>query len=219
MAENGSEKGTSNKSGKIAPSGLESIAAAAKQSGGRTLPPVHLWNPPHCGDIGLRIGRDGTWYYQNSPIGRMALVKLFASVLRKDPNEYVLVTPVEKITIAVEDAPFVAVEMQLRPGRQTPTAQPENGQLLVFRTNVDDWVEAGPENEIRFEPGPSGGVKPYIRVRADLWALVSRPLFYDLVELGETRKIDGAEIFGVESGGVFFGIAPAEVTGSSVTQE
>jgi len=215
MAENGSNKGKSGKSGNNDPSGLEAIAAAARQAGEKSLPPVHLWNPPHCGDIGLRIGRDGTWYYQNSPIGRMPLVKLFASVLRKDPDEYVLVTPVEKITIEVEYAPFVAVEMQHRHDATVAGDQP----VLAFRTNVGDWVEAGPDHEIRFEPGPSEGIKPYIRVRSNLWALVSRPLFYDLIELGETRTIAGKEVFGVESGGAFFTIAPAADIGDAVAKD
>lgn len=205
MAENRSDKCKIGKVSNNPPSGLEAVAAAAKQArdqkGGKSTPPVHLWNPPHCGDIGLRIARDGTWFYQNSPIGRMALVKLFASVLRKDPNEHVLVTPVEKITIAVEDAPFLAVEMKVRGAGEQ--------QLLTFRTNVDDWVEAGPDHQIRFVTGPANGIKPYIRVRADLWALVSRPLFYDLVELGEVREIEGEQTFGVVSAGAFFAIAPA----------
>ena len=205
MAENRDDNSKNTKPGNFSPSGLEAIAAAARQTngdnGGKKLPPVHLWNPAHCGDIGLRIAGDGTWFYQNSPIGRMPLVKLFASVLRKDPDEHVLVTPVEKISIAVEDAPFVAVEMRC--------SIDEGQQQLAFRTNVDDWVAAGPDHEIRFDEGPSDGIKPYIRVRADLWALVSRPLFYDLVEVGEVRKTSGDDMFGVESGGQFFIIAPA----------
>lgn len=215
MAENGSNKGKSGKSGNNGSSGLEAIAAAARLASGKYLPPVHLWNPPHCGDIGLRIGRDGTWYYRNSPIGRMPLVRLFASVLRKDPKEFVLVTPVEKITIEVEDAPFIAVEMKRGQVETEAGARP----VLAFRTNVGDWVEAGPDHEIRFETGPSEGIKPYIRVRADLWALISRPLFYDLVELGETRTIAGTEVLGVESAGAFFTIAPAADIGDSVAQD
>ncbi|MGE3644304.1 MAG: DUF1285 domain-containing protein [Beijerinckiaceae bacterium] len=184
-----------------AKSGLDSIVRAARDAAGKQLPPVHLWNPPHCGDIGMRIAADGTWFYRNSPIGRMALVKLFATILRKDPDGHVLVTPVEKVSVEVEDAPFVAVEMQ-REGDG-------GSQTLHFRTNVDDWAPAGPDHPMRFEPGPSGGLKPYIRVRADLWALVSRALFYDLVELGETRMVDGQEMFGVASQGMFFAMAPA----------
>lgn len=181
--------------------GLEGLARAARRSGTGKPPPVHLWNPPHCGDIGMRIARDGVWFYQGSPIGRMALVKLFASILRKDPHEHVLVTPVEKVTVAVEDAPFLAVEMQRETGA--------GGQVLRFRTNVDDWVRVGPDNPMRFEQGAADGIKPYIRVRGDLWALVSRPLFYDLVEIGERREAGGQDMFGVVSQGVFFAMAPA----------
>ena len=163
------------------------------------MPPVHLWNPPYCGEIGLRIARDGTWFYQGSPIGRMPLVKLFASILRKDPGRYVLVTPVEMVGIEVEDAPFLAVELQRRE---------RDGQgVLAFRTNVDDWVEADAEHPLRFERGPSDGIKPYIRVRGDLRALVTRALLYDLVELGDIREVDGVEMFGVESAGQFFAMA------------
>lgn len=181
------------------------MAKAAKEAGGRGLPPVHLWNPPHCGDIGLKIGRDGTWYYQNSPIGRIALVKLFSSILRKDRDEHVLVTPVEKVSVEVEDAPFVAVEMQVR--------GEADARALAFRSNVDDWVEAGPDHPLRFEEGAADGIKPYIRIRGDLWALVSRALFYDLVEIGEVREVDGVAMFGVASKGAFFAMARAEDIG------
>ena len=150
--------------------------------------PVHLWNPPFCGDIDMRIAANGVWYYGGSPIGRAALVKLFASILRKDPEGYVLVTPVEKVGVKVEDAPFLAVEMFATNG------------ALRFRTNVDDYVEVGPDHPLRFEEGAAEGIKPYVRVRADLWALVTRPLFYDLVEMG---AVEG-KWFGVRAGGVFF---------------
>ncbi|MDH7794198.1 MULTISPECIES: DUF1285 domain-containing protein [unclassified Beijerinckia] len=182
--------------------GLNNLAAAARLAGDsgdkRSLPPVHLWNPPYCGDIGMRIARDGTWFYQNSPIGRPALVKLFASVLRKDPEGHMLVTPVEKVAVAVEDAPFLAVECT------------ESNGALAFRTNVDDWVNADADHPLRFERGPSEGVKPYVLVRGGLWALVTRPIFYDLVERGETRDIDGRAMFGVASAGAFFPMASAQ---------
>ena len=116
---------------------LATLAVAARAKG---LPPVHLWNPPFCGDIDLRIARDGTWFYGGTPIGRLPLVKLFASILRKDPEGFRLVTPVEKVGITVEDAPFLAVEMKV-----------ERGSMLSFRTNVDDWVEAGADHLLRFE--------------------------------------------------------------------
>lgn len=181
---------------------IEALTAAATQAAQGGLPPVHLWNPPDCGDIGLRIGRDSTWYYQNTPISRAPLVRLFSTILRKDPDRYVLVTPVEKIVIAVEDAPFVAVEMAVDEAAAGPT--------LRFRTNVDDWIEADNAHPMRFEPGPSGGLKPYILVRGGLWALVSRPLYYDLVARGETRDIDGRTMYGVTSAGQFFPMIPAQ---------
>lgn len=182
--------------------GLDSVIRAARQAGKDTHPPVHLWNPPHCGDIGLRIGRDGTWYYQNSPIGRPALVKLFSTVLRKDPDEYVLVTPVEKISVEVEDAPFVAVEIR---------QDTQNGEdCLSFRTNVDEWITAGPEHPMRFDETSDGAVKPYLLIRSDLWALVNRPVFYELVSHGITRPVKGKDMFGVSSMGIFFAMAPAD---------
>ena len=179
--------------------GLAQVAACVKKRG---LPPIHEWNPPHCGDIGLKINRDGTWFYQGSPIGRPAMVRLFSSILRKDPEGHVLVTPVEKVSVEVEDAPFVAVEMQVE-GEGA-------GQILRLRTNVDDWVSVDAAHPLRFEPGPSGGLKPYALVRDALWALLTRPLFYDLVALGEVREIDGQEMFGVASSGAFFPMSPAD---------
>jgi uncharacterized protein len=178
--------------------GLEGIAAALPKAKG--LPPVDQWNPPFCGEIDMRIAADGIWYYQKTPIGRPALVKLFASVLKKEGNKYFLVTPVEKVGIAVEDAPFLAVEMSV--------GQDER-QALTFRTNVDDVVTAGPEHRLRFEQEPSGGLRPYLHIRRDLWAKVTRALFYDLVELGEERELDGRNMFGVASGGEFFAMAEA----------
>lgn len=157
--------------------------------------PVHLWNPPFCGDIGLKIARDGAWFYQGSVISRPSLVKLFASILRKDADRYVLVTPVEMVSVEVEDAPFLAVEMRVEQG--------EAGPVLALRTNVDDEVRVGPDHQLRFEIGPSGGFKPYVLVRGGLWALVSRAVTLALVERGESR--DG--VFGIESGGAFFAMA------------
>jgi len=183
--------------------GIEAIADAARREGGKGLPPVHLWNPPFCGDIDMRIASDGTWYYMKTPIGRPALVKLFASVLKREANNYFLVTPVEKVGITVDDAPFVAIEMQA--GDQT------TGRVLRFRTNVDDWVACGPDHSLRFDPqAGTGGLKPYLHVRRDLWARLTRPLFYDLVALGEEREFDGRRMFGVASGPSFFPMAPSE---------
>jgi uncharacterized protein len=179
---------------------LESITGVARRAAGRGASPVHLWNPPDCGDIEMRIAADGTWFYQRTPIGRAALVKLFASVLRRDGDRYVLVTPVEKCGICVDDVPFLAVELQVQRG--------PNGQVLQFRTNVDDWVACGP---VRFElEAGTGGLKPYVHVRRNLWARVARAVFYDLVALGEEREVDGVRLFGVTSGGAFFAMAPAD---------
>jgi hypothetical protein len=184
------------------PAGLETIAGAAKKAAAKG-PPVHLWNPPFCGDLDMRIAADGTWFYLKTPIGRPALVKLFASVLKREGDKHYLVTPVEKCGITVDDAPFLAVEMNVE--------ETAAGRRLHFRTNVDDWVVCGAGHALRFEPEPhSGGLKPYLHVRRDLWAKVTRPLFYDLVELGEEREIDGARMFGVTSGGAFFVMAPAD---------
>jgi uncharacterized protein len=174
--------------------GLESLL---KASGGKGPPPVETWNPPYCGDIGMAIRTDGVWLYQGSPIGRLPLVKLFASVLRKDDDgKHYLVTPAEKIDVAVADAPFLAVEMEVRgTGR---------AQSVIFRTNVDDVVTAGPQHPLRFvEEEGSGGLKPYVAVRGRLEALVTRAIYYDLVELAA-----GADEPGVWSGGMFFPLRP-----------
>jgi hypothetical protein len=195
------------------PGGLDAIAGAAKDAAGRNSakgpPPVHLWNPPFCGDLDMRIATDGTWYYLGTPIGRPALVKLFASVLKREGDKHYLVTPVEKCGIHVDDAPFLAVEMRIEePARVDDTPA---GRVLHFRTNVDDWVACGAEHALRFEPeSHSGGLKPYLHVRRDLWAKVTRALFYDLVALGEEREIDGVCMFGVASGDAFFVMAPAD---------
>lgn len=185
------------------PPGLESFANVARAAAQKGHPPVHLWNPPYCGEIDMRIAGDGTWFYQRTPIGRLPLVKLFASVLKREGERYFLVTPVEKCGIAVDDAPFTAVEMQVE-------AAPE-GRILTFRTNVEDWVVCDAEHALRFEPEPdTGGLKPYLHVRRGLWAKVSRSLFFDLVELGEQCEVDGALMFGVASAGTFFAMAPAD---------
>jgi hypothetical protein len=184
-------------------SSVDAIAGAARREGRRGPPPVHLWNPPYCGDLDVRIGADGTWYYLKTPIGRPALVRLFASVLKREGDRYFLVTPVEKVGIRVDDAPFTAVEMRAEAGAA--------GRVLHFRTNVDDWVACGPGHALRFEPEPqTGGLKPYLHVRRDLWAKVTRALFYDLVQLGEERPVAGKRMFGVASGGEFFVMAPAD---------
>jgi hypothetical protein len=176
---------------------LEGLTASLPRAGDKGLPPVHLWDPPFCGDIDMRIAADGTWFYMKTPVGRPALVKLFAGVLKREGDKHFLVTPVEKVGIAVDDAPFVAVEMKIE------------GDVLNFRTNVDDWVACGAGHALRFEPDTTGGLKPYLHVRRDLWARLTRPLFYDLVERGEERTVDGRDVFGVASGGEFYVMADA----------
>jgi len=181
--------------------GLEALTAGLPREN-KGLPPVEQWNPPFCGDIDMRIAADGTWFYQKTPIGRQSLVKLFASILKREGEKYVLVTPVEKVGLVVEDVPFLAVELKVDHGAA--------GQILTFRTNVDDWVVAGPGHALRFEQqAHTGGLKPYLHVRRDLWAKVTRALFYDLVGLGEEREIGGIAMFGVVSQGEFFAMAEA----------
>src|ERR1700709_764566 len=136
---------------------LGGLLSKAQSASGKGPPPVHLWNPPFCGDLDLRIAADGTWYYLETPIGRPALVKLFASVMKREGDKYFLVTPVEKCGIVVDDAPFLAVEMKIEDSA--------NGRTLHFRTNVDDWVACGEDHALRFEPEPgTGGLKPYLHV-------------------------------------------------------
>ena len=183
---------------------LDGLATAARDAAGpgKDLPPVHLWNPPFCGDLDMRIASDGTWFYMKMPIGRPALVRLFSTILKRENDKHFLVTPVEKVGIRVDDAPFLAVEMI--------EDWTENGRLLRFRTNVGDWVSCGFQHGLRFEPSEGGGLKPYLHVRAGLWAKVTRALYYDLVDMGEQRMIDGQMMFGLESGGEFFAMADAE---------
>ena len=192
--------------------GLDGLMAAAKDANkdahqdasaaGKSLPPVHLWNPPFCGDLDIRIGSDGTWFYMGSPIGRAPLVRLFSTILKREGNKHFLVTPVEKVGIRVDDAPFMAVEMK----KETEGED----RVLHFRTNVDDWVRCDDAHRLRFEKTADGGLTPYLHVRADLWAKVTRPLYYDLVDMGDERMVDGHPMFGVESAGVFFAMADAE---------
>jgi hypothetical protein len=184
------------------PSGLAGVTATAKATGVRGLPPVHLWHPEHCGEIDIRIRKDGVWFHEGSPIGREALVRLFSTVLRLDPDGYHLVTPVEKLRIQVEDAPFIATRVDQAPGEQ--------GDILRFQTNVGDVVEAGPDNAIRVETDPvSGAPRPYLHVRRGLEALIARPVFYELVELARERDTPQGPRLGVASHGAWFPIGPA----------
>ncbi|MGO9361019.1 MAG: DUF1285 domain-containing protein [Xanthobacteraceae bacterium] len=184
------------------PQALEGLAAAARDASRRGLPPVHLWNPPFCGDLDIRIARDGTWFYLGTPIGRPALVRLFSTILKREGDRHFLVTPVEKVGIRVDDAPFLAVEMR-REGEG-------RAQVLQFRTNVDDWVTCDAAHRLRFEPGAADGLEPYLHVRAELWAKVTRALYYDLVNLGVEETRDGKARFGVMSSGEFFDMADAD---------
>ena len=181
--------------------GRARVEKAVRDRGG--LPPVDLWNPPYCGEIDIRIAADGTGYYMNSPIGRKRLVRLFSTVLRRDEDgRYYLVTPVEKIGITVDDAPFLAVHMET----EGEGAQ----QVIRFATNVGDQVVVDDAHPLRFEPERgSDGLKPYVLVRGRLEALVNRPIFYDLVELGTTETLHGEEWYGVWSSGRFYPMARA----------
>lgn len=178
------------------PAGLPpGLAALVAQAGTQAQQrPVERWNPPHCGEIDICIAADGTWSYRGSPIGRDALVRLFASILRREPDGgHVLVTPVEKLGIRVEDAPFLAVELA--------SAGEEKERVLTFRTNVGDIVSAGPEHPLRFAvEAETGGLKPYLNVRGGLEALATRAVALELVEIAEERE----GMAGLWSGGAFF---------------
>lgn len=164
----------------------------------RPLPPVERWHPALSGDMDLRIARDGVWHHQGTPIQREALVRLFASILRRDADDhYYLVTPVEKWRIRVEDAPFRAVRVDAH--GHGPT------QILTFTTNVGDRVTAGPEHPLVVEyRAPDGEPAPYVHVRGRLRALLSRAVFLELIELGEERPTDQDRAYGVWSQGQFF---------------
>jgi len=171
-----------------------------QESGKRKMPPIHLWNPDLCEDVGMRISRDGTWYYMGSPIGRKPMVRLFSTILRREDDDlYYVVTPVEKVLVDVDDAPFVAVYVD---------AEGEGpAQELTFRTNVDDLVSAGAEHPIRVEiDAETGEPSPYVHVRDRLEALIGRSVFYELVELSIERMVEGKPVYGVWSGGVFFSV-------------
>ena len=173
--------------------GLAAVAETASKAPGRGLPPVHQWNPAHCGEIDIVIRRDGVWLHENSPIGRPELVRLFSTVLRKDADGYCLVTPVEKLSIMVEDLPFRAV------------AVTEADGVLIFTTEVGDQVEAGSDHPIRVETDPATGEpSPSLHVRADLWARIARPVFYELVEMA---AIEGGRMV-IRSGSASFALGP-----------
>ncbi|WCS25864.1 DUF1285 domain-containing protein [Methylobacterium sp. NMS14P] len=180
---------------------LNRLSAALGDLPKRGLPPVERWDPPYCGAIDIRIAADGTWFHNGSPIRREKLVKLFATILRREPDgRTVLVTPVESVGITVDDAAFVAVEMAVDGSGVD--------RRVSFRTNVDDLVSVDAEHALRFEEAPDGALKPYLHVRRGLWALVTRALTYDLVDLAEERVVDGKPWLGLWAGGAFHTIAP-----------
>ena len=182
---------------------LLSYAAKLSEAGEGGLPPVEKWEPEFCGEIDIVIKRDGTWFHEGTPIGRARLVRLFSTVLRRDGEEYFLVTPVEKMKITVEDVPFVAVLM-----RNEGKGEDQN---LFFRTNVGDEVLANADHPLEFRSdGNSGEAVPYVEVRRRLEARIARPVFYELVELGVRCQINGSEMFGVWSDGVFFCLCRAD---------
>ncbi|MGF1445083.1 MAG: DUF1285 domain-containing protein [Pikeienuella sp.] len=186
------------------PGKAEDIAkAVSKLQGSRGGPaPVHLWNPPYCGDLDIRIARDGKWWYLGTPIGREELVRLFASVLKLEDGKYFLVTPVEKIGIKVDDAPFLAVDVEAEGDGAA--------RRLTFVTSLGERAVAGAQNPIRVVRDPeTGEPAPYVHVRAGLEALIDRKSFYRLVELGEIEAHEGADWFGLRSCGVFFPVIPA----------
>jgi len=180
----------------------DGIAQAAKAAAKKGPAPVHLWNPDFCGDLDMRIARDGTWFYLGTPIGRMPLVKLFSSIIRKDGDDYFLVTPVEKVGITVDDAPFVAIDFDVDGAGQD--------QKISFTTQVDDIAVAGPDNAIRVvRDAKTGEPSPYVLIRANLEALIDRKSFYRLVDIGVHSKFEDDDWFGVWSGGQFFPIIPS----------
>jgi hypothetical protein len=177
----------------------EGLIASVKATKSRGLPPVHLWNPPFCGDLDIRIARDGTWFYLGTPFGRLELVKLFSSILKLEDGKYFLVTPVEKVGIKVDDAPFVAVDFE--------TTSIDGNPVLTFETNVGDFAIAGSDHPIRVVRDPeTGEPSPYIMIRAGLEALIDRKSFYRLVDIGAHH--DGW--FGLWSSGQFFPVIPSD---------
>jgi len=178
--------------------GLAEIQAEGAHT--RKLPPVEKWNPPFCGDIDMRIAVDGTWFYLGTPIGRPALVRLFSTILRREPDgRYVLVTPVEKVGLKVEDAPFIAVRVDANGAGAR--------QTLSFMTNVGDSVTAGLEHPIRVDHlGTAREPRPYVHVRGGLEARIARPVFYELVGLSEERATNTGRELGVWSGGALFSL-------------
>ena len=184
----------------------ESVLASAGKATGKGPPPLHLWHPPFCGDIDMRIARDGTWFYLGTPIGRPGLVKLFSSIIRREGDAYFLVTPAEKVGITVDDAPFLAIDLDA-------TGDGHN-QRVTFTTQVGDTAVAGPANPLRVvRDAETGEPSPYILIRANLEALIDRKSFYRLIDLCQHAVHDGANWFGLWSEAVFFPIIPSAELG------
>lgn len=183
--------------------GMDSVIASASAAAkGKGPAPVHLWDPPFCGDLDMRIARDGTWFYQGTPIGRPALVRVFSNILKREGDSYFLVTPVEKVGIIVEDAPFVAVDFEV--------AGEDEAQQVTFTTHVGDSAAAGPDHPIRItRDAETGEPSPYVLVRTNLEALIDRKSFYRLVDLCVHHDHEGARWFGLWSGGRFFPLIPS----------
>ncbi len=192
----------------VKPSAQSVVASATAVAKGAGPAPVHLWNPPFCGDIDMAIARDGTWFHDGTPIGRAPLVKLFANILKREGDAYFLVTPVEKVGIRVDDVPFVAVDFDVSGDGDT--------QAVTFTTNIGDRATAGPDHPLRVVRDPvTGEPSPYVMIRAGLEARIDRKSFYRLVELCHDEPHDGTPWFGLRSGGSFFPIIPtAELAAS-----
>lgn len=184
----------------------ESLAHGARAASKGGLPPVHLWDPPFCGDLDIRIARDGTWFYLGTPIGRKRLVRLFSTILKREGDRYYLVTPVEKVGITVDDAPFHAIDFDVTTEAGT--------QVVTFTTLTGDVVRAGPDHPLRvIRDVATGEPSPYVMVRGGMEALIDRKSFYRLVDLGEAAHHEGTEWFGVWSEGAFFAIIPVAELG------
>ena len=188
----------------------EGIAAAARAAiKSKTLPPVMNWNPPFCGDLDIRIARNGTWYYLGTPIGRFELVKLFSSILKIEDGKYFLVTPIEKVGIKVDDAPFVAVDFN--------EIEVIGEKALKFETQVGDEVIASDKNPIRVvRDAVSDEPAPYIHIRNGLDALIDRKTFYRLIDIGQHKKYKNEDWFGIESASAFFPIIKSEDLNNSI---
>jgi hypothetical protein len=191
----------SDKTQMIVKPSADGLAASLSALPAKGPPPVHLWNPPYCGEIDIRIARDGTWFHEGTPIGRPGLVALFEGILKREGDRFFLVTPVEKVGIRVDDAPMLAVDFDM-----TGVGA---DQVLTFQTKTGGIAVAGPDHPIRVNRDAGGEPSPYVLVRSDLWALIDRKSFYRMVDLGTRADVGGANWFGIRSSGAFFPIIPS----------